>query len=191
MGKYFKNWSERITRMMVPAFISLMGCAQQPALNETDRSIAEIRKGELTVIASKGEQITVEQIRHQFWFGCAIANGPFNGSMPEGDVIQYREKFLANFNAAVTENAVKWGDMERVKGKINYSTVDAILDWTIDNEIPLRGHNVFWGVPNFVQPWLKEMGNQELEQTLKERAETLASRYKGRFAEYDLNNEMI
>jgi GH35 family endo-1,4-beta-xylanase len=35
------------------------------------------------------------------------------------------------------------------------------------------------------------MGDEELEQTLKNRAETLASRYKGRFAEYDLNNEMI
>ena len=81
--------------------------------------------------------------------------------------------------------------MEREKGIVNYSIVDAILDWTTENEIPLRGHNVFWGVPNFVQPWLKEMDDQELEQTLKNRAETLASRYKGRFVEYDLNNEMI
>jgi len=160
-------------------------------LNATDRSIAEIRKGELTIKANKGSQITIEQIRHQFWFGSAISNSAFNGSMAESDKIQYREKFLENFNSAVTENAVKWDNMEREKGKVNYSIVDAILDWTTENEIPLRGHNVFWGISRYVQPWLKEMDDEALKQTLQKRAETLATRYKGRFAEYDLNNEMI
>jgi GH35 family endo-1,4-beta-xylanase len=69
--------------------------------------------------------------------------------------------------------------------------VDAILAWTTGNGIPLRGHNIFWGVPNFVQPWIKELNDEELKKTLENRAETLAARYKGRFAEYDLNNEMI
>jgi len=164
---------------------------RQSKLNEIDRSIAALRKGELTVKAKGGEQITIEQISHQFWFGCAIANNPFNGSMPEEETKQYKEKFLANFNAAVTENAVKWGNMEREKGQVNYSLVDNILEWTTENKIPLRGHNVFWGISRYVQPWLKEMDDMELEQTLKDRAETLATRYKGRFAEYDLNNEMI
>jgi endo-1,4-beta-xylanase len=55
----------------------------------------------------------------------------------------------------------------------------------------LRGHNIFWGIEQFIQPWIKELTDAELEQTLKNRAETLTARYKGRFAEYDLNNEMI
>jgi GH35 family endo-1,4-beta-xylanase len=38
---------------------------------------------------------------------------------------------------------------------------------------------------------VKELSEEELEATLKNRAETVTSRYKGRFAEYDLNNEMI
>ena len=120
MKKYIKNWSERITQVVVLGSMVIMGCSQQPELNEIDRSIAEIRKGELVVKAGKGEQITIEQIRHQFWFGCAISNNAFSGSMPENDLKQYREKFLENFNSAVTENAVKWGNMEREKGKVNY-----------------------------------------------------------------------
>jgi len=159
--------------------------------NELDRSIAKLRKGELTIKAKSGNQITIEQVRHEFWFGCAISNSPFGGRMSESEIKQYKEKFLENFNAAVTENAVKWGNMEPVRGNVNYSVVDAILEWTDANEIPLRGHNIYWGVPNFVQPWLKEMGDQELKETLRNRGETLAARYKGRFAEYDLNNEMI
>ena len=42
-----------------------------------------------------------------------------------------------------------------------------------------------------MQPWVKELDDNSLRQTLQNRAETLTKRYKGRFAEYDLNNEMI
>ena len=162
--------------------------AQYPGINE---SITKHRKGELIIKAKPGDQITVEQISHEFWFGCAISNSIVGSSMSENDLRQYKEKFLENFNSAVTENAVKWGNMERVKGEINYTVVDGILKWTEENHIPLRGHNIFWGVPNFVQPWVKELDDNSLRQTLQNRAETLTKRYKGRFAEYDLNNEMI
>jgi GH35 family endo-1,4-beta-xylanase len=111
--------------------------------------------------------------------------------MSAEDKRQYKQKFLENFNSAVTENAVKWIDMERVRGEVNYATVDGILKWTEENNIPLRGHNIFWGIPDRVQPWLKEMDDNELSKALRNRAETLAARYKGRFAEYDLNNEMV
>ena len=74
---------------------------------------------------------------------------------------------------------------------MDYSIVDAILKWTEENDIPLRGHNIFWGISGRVQDWLKQMDDKELHETLKNRATTIASRYKGRFAEYDLNNEMI
>jgi endo-1,4-beta-xylanase len=156
-----------------------------------DESIAKIRKGELIVKAKPGDKVSVEQLSHEFWFGGAISNGLVSGSMSENDLARYKEKFLQNFNSAVTENAVKWANMESRKGEVHYEIVDGILKWTEENHIPLRGHNMFWGIPKFVQPWLKEMNDDELRQTLQNRAETLTRRYKGRFAEYDLNNEMI
>jgi len=162
--------------------------AQYQGINE---SIEKYRKGEIIVKAKRGDQVNIEQLRHEFWFGCAISNSIAGGSWSENDLTQYKQKFLQNFNAAVTENAVKWGNMERRKGEVNYSVVDAILKWTEENHIPLRGHNLFWGIPQFVQPWVKELDDKELRKTLQSRAETVTSRYKGRFAEYDLNNEMI
>jgi GH35 family endo-1,4-beta-xylanase len=42
-----------------------------------------------------------------------------------------------------------------------------------------------------VQPWLKALDNDALRQTVKARAQDIARRYRGRFAEYDLNNEML
>ncbi len=156
-----------------------------------DHDIAKLRKGELIVKTKPGSIVTIEQSSHEFWFGCAITNGFVSERMPAEDKKQYKEKFLENFNSAVTENAVKWLDMEKKQGEVKYDAVDGILAWTEENNIPLRGHNIFWGIPNRVQPWLKEMNDEELTMALKNRAETLATRYKGRFAEYDLNNEMV
>ncbi len=191
-----KNLTHSLEKMIVHllTFATLM-VVYQPVANAQypgiDESIAKLRKGELIVKAKKGDIVTVEQLRHEFWFGCAISDGFARGSMSENDMKQYKEKFLLNFNSAVTENAVKWLSMERLKGKVNYDNIDAILKWTEENNIPLRGHNLFWGIPQFVQPWVKELNNDELRQTLQKRAETVTNRYKGRFAEYDLNNEMI
>lgn len=162
--------------------------AQHSGINE---AIEKNRKGDLTVKARPGDKITIEQLKHEFWFGCAISSSLAGGRWSENDRNQYREKFLENFNSAVTENAVKWGSMEPRRGEVNYSVIDSILAWTEKNQIPLRAHNLFWGIPKFVQQWVKNLDDNELRQTLQNRAETVTSRYKGRFAEYDLNNEMI
>lgn len=177
-----------LSMALIQAMLIYQSNAQIPGVDE---SIARHRKGILTVKASKGDKITVEQIRHEFWFGCAIANNLGSGFRDRNDEIQYKAKFVENFNSAVTENAVKWPGMEPRKGEVDYTVVDNILAWTEENDIPLRGHNLFWGIPRFVQPWVKELNDEELMKTLQNRAETVTKRYKGRFAEYDLNNEMI
>lgn len=192
MNFKFRLLKNQLLAFCIVSGIQLINVSVSDGQNsELNNSINQHRKGEIVVQSKAGATVNAEQLKHEFWFGCAISNGAFDGSMSETNVKLYKEKFLENFNSAVTENAVKWGTMERRKGDVDYAVVDAILNWTDQNTIPLRGHNIFWGIPQFVQPWLKEMGDEELMQTLKNRAETLASRYKGRFVEYDLNNEMI
>jgi len=159
--------------------------------NDIDQMIRQNRMGELTIKTKPGASVKVEQIRHEFWFGAAISSSVFSGRMNPDDERKYKEIFLSNFNAGVTENALKWHAMEPRKGQVNYSIVDAILKWTEGNEIPLRGHNIFWGTPGRVQNWVKQLDDKELHDILRNRATTIGSRYKGRFAEYDLNNEMI
>jgi endo-1,4-beta-xylanase len=153
--------------------------------------IRQHRMGELIVKAKPGAEVHIKQLRHEFWFGAALSSGAFSGRMSDHDQRKYEETFLANFNAAVTENALKWHDMERQPGRVNYTIVDAILAWTDRHEISLRGHNIFWGIPNRVQPWLKAMDDATLRETLKARALDIGRRYQGRFVEYDLNNEML
>lgn len=83
------------------------------------------------------------------------------------------------FSLAVTTPAL---------AQVSGSDLDAAID---QHQIPLRGHNIFWGIPNPVQGWLKELPDEELREVVKTRARDIGRRYRGRFAEYDLNNEMI
>lgn len=183
-----------IIRQACLLLLALLTPAQSPAQDSSQDLNAAIdrnRKGLLVIEARPGAKITVEQQRHEFWFGAALANQAFDGGLSPADRDQYLRLFLTNFNSAVTENALKWHSMEQNRGKINYRTVDAILAWTDQHELPLRGHNIYWGIPNRVQDWLKSMPDDEFRETLKQRGLDVGGRYKGRFAEYDLNNEMI
>ena len=174
---------------MLLCIVSL-GYAQEPK-PDWDAAIKKHRTGLLVVKAPPGTEVVVEQQRHEFWFGAALANQAFGERMPAAEREKYLATFLTNFNSAVTENALKWHSMEPRRGSVNYQTVEAMLTWTDQHQLPLRGHNIFWGVPSMVQGWLKELPNDELRETLKNRALDVGRRYRGRFAEYDLNNEMI
>ncbi len=188
-SRFFRQW-----RSLELFLISLAAAGPTPAQEpgrDLDAAIEQHRKGLLVIEAAPGTEVVVEEQRHEFWFGAALANQAFDGRMRPEDRQKYLSVFVTNFNAAVTENALKWHDMEPRRGNVNYGTVDAILAWTEGHRIPLRGHNIFWGVPNMVQGWLKEMSDDELRAALKSRALDIGGRYRGRFAEYDLNNEMM
>jgi endo-1,4-beta-xylanase len=177
--------------VLLIALFSLFGMEVKAQYPEIDKDIESNRKGELVIHAKPGSTVTIEQLSHEFWFGSAISSSFVKGNMSEKDKEKYASVFKENFNAAVTENALKWGSMEKEKGVVKYEEVDSILEWTDAIGIPLRGHNLFWGIPQFIQPWVKDLADEELLKVMQNRAKTIAGKYKGRFAEYDLNNEMI
>jgi GH35 family endo-1,4-beta-xylanase len=158
---------------------------------DLDAYITKNRMGTLIIQTAPGAKINVEQIRHEFWFGATLPGGVFNGRARPEDAARWKEIFLSHFNAGVPEADFKWDVMEREKGQVNYAVVDNMLSWASQAGIPLRGHCIFWGVPNHVQPWLKEMADDDFKATVFERGRTIGSRYRDRFAEYDLNNEMM
>ena len=157
---------------------------------DLDASIAKNRMGTLEIRRPR-RKVTVEQVRHEFWFGATLPGGIFSGRSAPEDIAKWKEIFPSHFNAGVPEADFKWDVMERQKGQVNYTVVDAMLAWADKEGIPLRGHCIFWGVPNHVQPWLKEMSDDDFKATVAERGRTIGARYRGRFAEYDLNNEMM
>lgn len=179
------------SRLLVIVMASISFSFSYGQQNNLTDSINKYRKGIIVVNTAPDTQVKLQQLKHEFWFGTAVANPIFNGNASEEDVRQFKLKFKENFNVATTENALKWGNMEQEKGKVNFTLVDRMLTWADENDIPLRGHNVYWGTERFVQDWLKEMGDEQLMQELAKRGRTIGARYQGRFAEYDFNNEML
>jgi len=161
------------------------------AETDLDSAIARNRMGTLVIRTTPGAKVTVEQVRHEFWFGATLATGVFTERMAPEDIARWKEIFTSHFNAGVIEASFKWHEMEPERGKVNYSLVDAMLAWADKEGIPLRGHCIFWGVPNRVQDWVKALGDDDLRMALQQRGRAIGARYRGRFAEYDLNNEMM
>jgi len=114
-------------------------------LGDLEESIQKVRMGTISVETTPGAEVKVEQLRHEFWFGAALASHVFSGDLPEAEARKYQEVCLENVNSAVTENALKWHAMEPRRGEVDYSVVEAMLTWTEEHRIPLRGHNIFWG----------------------------------------------
>lgn len=185
-----------VLREIPIAILGLILCLNSSHLagsadEELDKAIAQHRMGTITIRTDPGAEVRVQQLRHEFWFGAALSNSMFSSRTDPETGAKYKQVFLENFNSAVTENALKWHSMEPRQGEIDYSIVDAMLEWTDQHKIPLRGHNIYWGVSNRVQDWQKQLDDDQLREVLKDRAQTIAKRYRGRFAEYDLNNEMM
>jgi len=150
-------------RKVALAFLACFGAAALfSAEADLDSSIAKHRMGTLVIRAIPGAKVTVVQMRHEFWFGATLPGGIFMGRNSPEDTAKFKEIFTNHFNAGVIEASFKWDVMERARGQVDYSAVDNMLAWADKAGIPLRGHCIFWGVPNHVQSWAKEMDDEGL-----------------------------
>ncbi len=156
--------------------------------------IAEIRMGNIIVKTRPGADVKVQQVRHEFLFGTAIANElaekDENAMSPE-DRKMFLKVLAENFNYAVHENALKWYHCEKQSNVVDYYAADRIWELCQERNIPMRGHCIFWEKDGLVQSWVKELNNDELRAAIKRRAIGVTEHFKGRIEEFDLNNEMI
>ena len=139
------------------------GGSLKAADSSLDESIRQVRMGTLVIETAPGAEVRVEQLRHEFWFGAALANQMFSGRADERDGRQVQ--------AGLPRKLQRGRDRERPqvaqhgaaagRGGLRRSWTPSSPGPT-EHEIPLRGHNVFWGVPNRVQPWLKTMDDDAL-----------------------------
>ena len=109
----------RVTSALHVVLVCCCVAGSAAAASDLNEAIRQVRMGTLVVEAEPGVKVRVEQLRHEFWFGAALANQPFSGRMAAEDQARYRAVFLENFNAAVTENALKWHVMEPRQGQLS------------------------------------------------------------------------
>src|ERR1700688_1170537 len=136
-------------RTVVACSLLILGAAAMPAADASPdvdiaAAIARYRTGTLVIQTAPGARVSVEQVRQEFWFGATLPTGIFTGRAAPQDIAKFKEVFPSHFNAAVIEAAFKWHEMEPERGKVNYAAVDSMLAWASQEDIPVRGHCIFW-----------------------------------------------
>jgi endo-1,4-beta-xylanase len=145
---------------------------------------AKIRVVDQSGSSIEGAVVRVEQDSSDFAFGSAIADSAVH-------IPQYRAFFTEHFEWAVPENAGKWPSNEPSPGVLRYAQLDSIVQFCETNDISLRGHTIFWSVDQYVQDWVKSLGNPDLFNAMDQRITSLLTRHHNAFKHWDVNNEML
>jgi GH35 family endo-1,4-beta-xylanase len=137
------------------------------------QDVPSFRKRDMTITVLDGSspksglEVKVEQTRHHFGFGGAMAYWPFDTAMvlsqykkknpadslltyndyiaKYGDIAaKYESVFAKYFEWITPENEQKWGENQYIRGADNYYKGDSLVAFAKRNNIKVRGHNVFW-----------------------------------------------
>jgi GH35 family endo-1,4-beta-xylanase len=156
------------------------------------KRIEQHRKGELTarVTDAAGRPVPqatvrVTQRRHAFGFGSAVTVEHLLGRSADCD--RYREIVERHFNTAVFENDMKWqeNDVEPRAG------VDEALDWLLQRDIRVRGHNLLWPSWKWLPETLRALASNpdELRRRTHQRVSEAVAKYRGKLDHWDVVNE--
>ncbi|MDQ2799132.1 MAG: endo-1,4-beta-xylanase, partial [Armatimonadota bacterium] len=161
----------------------------RPAANAR---IRKYRMGNLRVLVvdAKGRPVPnalihVQQTRHAFHFGTAIAPEPLFAQTPDGD--KYRKTLLRDFNYVVLENSLKWG----AYGNQGWPLSDKMLTWCHDHDLPVRGHNLFWPSYQWLPDNIKPLRGQAMRDAVHAHIIDYVTKTKSRVVVWDVVNEAV
>ncbi|XP_019257097.1 PREDICTED: uncharacterized protein LOC109235440 isoform X2 [Nicotiana attenuata] len=157
---------------------------QQDMIDKKRKCTATIHISDVQGNRLPGASIIVEQVSRDFPLGSAIRN-TILGNPP------YQKWFKERFNAAVFEDELKWYSTEPQQGEVNYTIPDQMLEFVRANQIIARGHNIFWEDPRFVPSWVRNLTGPDLKSAVNSRIQSLISKYKNEFINWDVDNEML
>ena len=131
-----------------------------------------------------GANVRLEQVRHEFLFGCNCFLWDRSGD-PETEAA-YRERFANLFNFATL--GFYWSSYEPRRGSPNYEYTDRVLVWAREQGIVCKGHPLVWDHPAGSPRWLPE-DDSELAGLVQDRVREIVGRFKGRLDTWDVVNE--
>ncbi|MCR2806853.1 endo-1,4-beta-xylanase [Paenibacillus sp. SCIV0701] len=148
--------------------------------------------------AAEPEPIVIEEdipnlkdvYKDQFLLGSSLlVNEIADPDGPDADLLK------KHFNSLTPGNELKWDATEPVEGQFNFTRADRIVDFAVENGIPVRGHTLIWHsqTPNWV--FYDENGElvskEVLFERMKNHIDEVMGRYKGKIYAWDVVNEVI
>ena len=146
--------------------------AEERLLRQADENIEEHRKGDAEVRFlpgkakwSSGVEVNVEQISHDFLFGCILFDLIGGENTYREDL--FKERFKKLFNFAVFP--FYWPGFEPQQGRTRWEDMLPVLDWCAQNGITAKGHPLVWACSSGVPDWLTAYPPESTEALLKAR----------------------
>ena len=134
--------------------------------------------GEMAVLERARQRIARQGPRPGFLFGCA----GFSMAREE-----WASRFVDIFNYATLP--FYRNNTERDEGKVDYSTVDAILTRLAGTKIVPKGHPLIWLKSSGMTEYFKKKSWPELKQSCREYILRSVGRYRDRIHAWDVINE--
>ena len=106
---------------------------------------------------------------------------------PAQDDGAYLARLIDTFTSVTPENAMKWAVVEPSRGHYKWAQADSIVSVAQRLGKRVRGHPLLWDqqLPSWV------MSDHDVEGAIREHVRTLAERYRGRVAQWDVVNEPL
>jgi GH35 family endo-1,4-beta-xylanase len=177
---------------MAQFFGGLQALAQdQDLLDTAHAQIARHRQSDGVVVVKdragqlvSGAIVQMEQLRHEFQFGCNLFR--FEHNSDDRAESAYRSRFAEVFNYATL--GFYWKDYEAKRGSPQYLYSDRAAAWCSENHIACKGHPLVWDDPASVPAWLP-IDITETAQLSLARVTECVSRFRGRIDIWDVVNE--
>jgi GH35 family endo-1,4-beta-xylanase len=184
----FRSWVLLIVSVLWPSVDGM--CAEEEAWRaDAEKRIEQHRQADACVVVLdaagqpfSGVEVTVEQVQHDFLFGCNIFLWGRVGN--EGDEQQYRERYAGLFNYATLP--FYWPAYERQRGEPDHARTEQVARWCQERGIVTKGHPLAW---NFSDPrWLPD-DPAAVRQLQYARITDCVGRFTGLIDRWDVVNE--
>jgi endo-1,4-beta-xylanase len=107
----------------------------------------------------------------------------------------YRERIATEFSSVTAENVMKWETIEPVRGQLDFTAADELVDFARSNGQKVRGHTLLWH--NQLPGWLTQgvssgaIQPPELREILRQHILDVTRHFRGKIYQWDVVNEVV
>ncbi|GMH60435.1 hypothetical protein TrRE_jg2886 [Triparma retinervis] len=118
----------------------------------------------------------------------SIEKNPSHEACPLS-VNSYLSALSTTFTSFTIEHHMKWGPLLNKSREYDFTTVDRMVDWGVENGFTVKGHVLIWHVtsPKFIN----DLPPAEFSKVVRNHIFTVMRHFRGRVRQWDVVNEAL
>ena len=163
-------------------------------MKQAETNIERYRKGDVSIRFRGGDRqwmsgvvVEIEQVSHDFLFGCILFDLIGGENTYREDL--FKERFKRIFNLGVFP--FYWPGYERTQGMTRGHEMLKALEWCALNGITAKGHPLVWACLSGTPEWLESYPLAASEQLSQSRVTNIVAGFRGKIDIWDVVNEPV